>query len=567
MKNINKIVLLSFVFLFVLFCASTPVAKAAVGEGTATINAGTSVTTPISTSTTFTVVLTVGATGIATDADSPTFTVPAGFTAPDATEEVALVDVDTDGEWFAVGSGGTCAVTMGGAGTSATGQVMTVDVTGACATGNFITLTYKGSAPATAMAATNFDVKTDDASAGGAATSITTTPAHTVVVKGTGVVANHAIAGVATTNNLVGLAATGGTDLVLGGFKITAAGENVAVTTIRTTVTLGTMAIGELTNLRIVPDDGTGAGDPDDGIMHAAELAAPLATIASPVSGNNDFTVTSTVTAGSSKNYFIVGTIAATVSDADTIDVEATGVGSVASGVTSAVAITPTGTSTNSTRTVTDTAAPTLAITLSDDYLTHGETMLVTFTFSEAPTGFSASDVTVESGTLGAIDSSNPLIQTATFTPSETRTTGNVITVGTGWTDSSVGLNPPAGISTSASYTVYTRQSSGSSGSSSGSYTNHSTTTVVASPSVVSTAVVKFTKSISAKSLITDIKNLQLALNTILGNKLAQPLVADGKFGPKSLAAVKAFQAANSLVADGKFGPKSLAKMNTLLGL
>jgi len=92
------------------------------------------------------------------------------------------------------------------------------------------------------------------------------------------------------------------------------------------------------------------------------------------------------------------------------------------------------------------------------------------------------------------------------------------------------------------------------------------TTTTVTTPTTTPT-VTKFTKSVATKSLKADVKNLQTALNTVLGTTLAKPLVVDGMFGPKSLVAVKAFQKANGLVVDGKFGPKSLAKLNTLLGL
>ena len=48
-----------------------------------------------------------------------------------------------------------------------------------------------------------------------------------------------------------------------------------------------------------------------------------------------------------------------------------------------------------------DTLAPTLAITSSTAALKAGQTATITFTFSEAPTGFAASDVTTTGGTLG----------------------------------------------------------------------------------------------------------------------------------------------------------------------
>ncbi|MEK7099942.1 MAG: Ig-like domain-containing protein, partial [Patescibacteria group bacterium] len=50
-----------------------------------------------------------------------------------------------------------------------------------------------------------------------------------------------------------------------------------------------------------------------------------------------------------------------------------------------------------------DTLRPTVGIVLDDSALKIGETATVTFTFSEAPTGFTGADVTVGSGSIGAI--------------------------------------------------------------------------------------------------------------------------------------------------------------------
>lgn len=692
-----------------VFVSMPSAARAATGEGTATIGGGSSQTVEISSSNVFTVVLTVGASGIATDAAGPTFTIPTGFTAPHASGGASVPtqvsEVDVDGEWFAAGAGGTCAVTMGSS--SATGQIITVDVTGACASTNTITLTYKGSASATASAAAALTVKTADTSGNGAATSIASSP--TIAVKGTAVFASHATAGVATTNNLAGLAGVGGVDKVIGGFKITAAGENVSVTTIRTTVTLGTMTASELTNLRIVPDDGSGGGVANDGTMQAGELSAALATITSPVSGNNDFTVTSTVTGGSSKNYFVVGTIASTVSDADTLDVEATGAGSVAAGVTSAVAITATGTSSNSTRTVTDTTAPTItsivlndsthitvtfneqvttpgtsttnnwtvgggtttptitavsdihatpattevltisgytggsltllyttagsqditdtsaalnalvttsaaavsnlptvSIGLSDVNLGVGEKMTITFTFSTAPTGFTVADITAPNGTLGAIDATNPLVQTVVFTPNaNTMISSNVITVGTDWTDAS--LNHPASSMTSGNYSINTVSSGSHGGGSSGP---NRTSIIAQSPVPITFEVApgitettnspgcsggnKYNTSTGAVCVNnigrTDVNananaNFSasagrqynfgsvilksgsrgaavMELQRFLNAKLGLSLTIDGKLGPKTIAIIKRWQKDHGLAADGVIGAKTKARMN-----
>ena len=78
-----------------------------------------------------------------------------------------------------------------------------------------------------------------------------------------------------------------------------------------------------------------------------------------------------------------------------------------------------------------DTTAPTVSIVVADTTLNAGETSLVTFTFSEAVTGFTNSDITFANGTLSAVSSSDSGITwTATFTPTAaTADTTNVITV------------------------------------------------------------------------------------------------------------------------------------------
>ncbi len=72
-----------------------------------------------------------------------------------------------------------------------------------------------------------------------------------------------------------------------------------------------------------------------------------------------------------------------------------------------------------------DTLRPTVtSIVVADPNLTTGETSLVTFTFSEAMTGFDNSDLTVAGGALSAVSSSNGgSIWTAIFTPARRSTT------------------------------------------------------------------------------------------------------------------------------------------------
>jgi hypothetical protein len=65
-----------------------------------------------------------------------------------------------------------------------------------------------------------------------------------------------------------------------------------------------------------------------------------------------------------------------------------------------------------------DTLAPTLSITSSASALKVGDTATITFTFSDAPTGFSLAAVSAAHGNLSGLSASaNPLVYTATYTP------------------------------------------------------------------------------------------------------------------------------------------------------
>jgi hypothetical protein len=78
-----------------------------------------------------------------------------------------------------------------------------------------------------------------------------------------------------------------------------------------------------------------------------------------------------------------------------------------------------------------DTVRPTATIVVADTALTVGETSLVTITFSEAVSGFTAADLTVANGTLTGLSSSDGGITwTATLTPTTSVTdTTNLITL------------------------------------------------------------------------------------------------------------------------------------------
>ncbi len=113
--------------------------------------------------------------------------------------------------------------------------------------------------------------------------------------------------------------------------------------------------------------------------------------------------------------------------------------------------------STDSNNYAIDSQRPTATIVIADPNLTAGETTTVTFTFSEAVTGFTNADLSVANGTLSAVSSSDGGITwTATFTPSNgVRDLSNVITLNnTGVSD--LAGNAGVGTTSSANYTVDT---------------------------------------------------------------------------------------------------------------
>ena len=65
-----------------------------------------------------------------------------------------------------------------------------------------------------------------------------------------------------------------------------------------------------------------------------------------------------------------------------------------------------------------DAAAPSLTVDIVDTSLNNADTSsVVTFTFSEAPVGFTAADITAVGGSIsGFTATANPLVYTATYT-------------------------------------------------------------------------------------------------------------------------------------------------------
>ncbi|RMO20250.1 Flagellar hook-length control protein fliK [Pseudomonas amygdali pv. morsprunorum] len=106
-----------------------------------------------------------------------------------------------------------------------------------------------------------------------------------------------------------------------------------------------------------------------------------------------------------------------------------------------------------------DTTRPSATIVVADNALSAGETSLVTFTFSQAVSGFSNADLSVANGTLSAVSSSDGGITwTATFTPNANVTdASNLITLdNTGVTNASG--NTGSGTTASNNYTIDTQR-------------------------------------------------------------------------------------------------------------
>ncbi|MBD1193311.1 Ig-like domain-containing protein, partial [Vulcanococcus sp. Clear-D1] len=125
-------------------------------------------------------------------------------------------------------------------------------------------------------------------------------------------------------------------------------------------------------------------------------------------------------------------------------------------GVVDAASNAGSGSTTSSNYTV-DTLRPTATISLADSALTIGETSLVTITFSEAVTGFTNADLTVENGTLSSVSSADGGITwTATFTPTANiEDATNIITLdNTGVVNAA--SNAGSGTTSSSNYTVDT---------------------------------------------------------------------------------------------------------------
>jgi hypothetical protein len=101
-----------------------------------------------------------------------------------------------------------------------------------------------------------------------------------------------------------------------------------------------------------------------------------------------------------------------------------------------------------------DTVAPTLSISSNTNAVAAGQTATISFTFSEAPTGFAAADIKTSGGTLtGLAVSADPKVYTATFTPNDRDATASITVAASSYTDTA-GNNGGAGTTPALSITA-----------------------------------------------------------------------------------------------------------------
>jgi len=114
---------------------------------------------------------------------------------------------------------------------------------------------------------------------------------------------------------------------------------------------------------------------------------------------------------------------------------------------------------TNSANFSIDTVRPTATIVVANPALNVGSSSLVTITFSEAVSGFSNADLSVENGTLSSVSSNDGGITwTATFTPtSNVSDTSNLITLDNSGVQNASG-NAGAGTTSSNNYSIDTQR-------------------------------------------------------------------------------------------------------------
>ncbi|MDF9618237.1 Ig-like domain-containing protein [Pseudomonas entomophila] len=240
------------------------------------------------------------------------------------------------------------------------------------------------------------------------------------------------------TSNLITLDNTGVTDLAGNAGSGTTDSNNYAIDTLRPTATIvladSTLTVGETTTVTITFSEAVSG-------FTLADLTAPNGALSGLSSSDGGITWTATFTP----------TI--NVQDAtNVITLSNTGVADLAGNAGAGT--------TNSANYTINTLQPTATVVVSNPALRVGDTSLVTFTFSEAVSGFTNADLTVANGTLSAVSSSDGGITwTATFTPTGNLTdSSNLITLDNSGVVGVSSGNAGSGTTSSNNYAIDTQR-------------------------------------------------------------------------------------------------------------
>ncbi len=241
-------------------------------------------------------------------------------------------------------------------------------------------------------------------------------------------------ASISDANNVITLDNTGVSDAAGNAGSGTSNSNNYAIDNVRPTATIvvadSTLSIGETSVVTITFSEAvTGFSLADLSVTNGS--LSGLST-----SDNITYTATFTPSAGISDTSNLI-----TLDNTGVVD----GAGNAGSGTT------------DSNNYAVDTQRPTATIVVADSMLSAGETSLVTFTFSEAVTGFDNSDVSMANGTLSPVTGSDGGITwTGTFTPNNgvTDATNVIVINNTGISDAAG--NTGTGTTSSNNYQVDT---------------------------------------------------------------------------------------------------------------
>ncbi len=244
-------------------------------------------------------------------------------------------------------------------------------------------------------------------------------------------------ASISDTTNLITLTNSGIADLAGNVGSGTTDSNNYAVDTLRPTASIvvadSALNIGETSLVTITFSEAVTD-------FTLADMTVANGALSGLSSGDGGITWTATLTPSAS------------TTDATNLIVLAN------TGVTDAAGNAGSGT-TSSNNFAVDTQRPTASIVVADTALSVGETSLVTITFSEAVTGFTAADLTVANGTVTGLSSGDGGITwTGTFTPGASLSdTSNLITLdNTGVTDAAG--NAGSGTTDSNNYAIDTQR-------------------------------------------------------------------------------------------------------------